>query len=283
MGSGLGSSHLAFEVAGEMSIAEQIRVGIIEDDLAVVEYLKRAFEGIEAPRTEFTISVQSTIDSKEVERWVLSDQIDVYIVDLNLPISAINSSVDASVGKGIVRMIHNRSTAGIIVYTSESLDDGATELLHIGADDFVRKSEVATEFGNRINGMQSYLLSKVLSVWRRVRPSRPQIRSQMGHYDRAFRVGDWKFSTKSQWVEGSSGREKLSATEHAVLRHLCISEDHSISKEEFSAFVMGEFPDNDDVKLKNIIYKVRQKMQLTNEIVNSEGAYRLISVGEMAK
>lgn len=258
-----------------------ITIGIIEDDLEVVGYLTRAFGDNESARHQIKFRVLSTDDYRLAESWAEDDIVDIYFVDLGLPDISKGAEPNWQVGRNLVRFIHGKSTAGIIVYTSEHLGALASELLAIGADDFVRKSEVLGEFGDSIQDMQSYLRTKAVSVWRRAQYCRPAFRTLSNYSDKRFQIGKWQFEIGSRSIEDGNGGCRLTANEHAVLRHLCVSEDNSIGALEFLTFITGQRSETEDVRLKNLIYRLRQKLGPTVELIHSDAKYRLLSVAEL--
>jgi DNA-binding response OmpR family regulator len=177
--------------------------------------------------------------------------------------------------------MHAKTTAGIIVYTSEHLANRANELLLLGVDDFIRKAEVSGEFGNNVENMQSYLRAKVLSVWKRTQFSRPTFKTFLKHVDRKFQLGKWIFAIESRSIETDQEKQKLTASEHAILRHLCVSEEHSINQSEFLSFITGQTSNSEDVRLKNLIYRLRQKLGPSVNLVYSDFSYRLLSIAEI--
>ena len=159
----------------------KLTVGIVEDEALVREYLKRAFESSFAERSNFEFLVLATSSDEVAKNWAIEDSVDVWIIDLKLPPSGNSLAVDWKVGRDLIRHLHEQSTGAIIVYTSEVLGASASELLTLGADDFVRKGEVEDGFNESTENMQAYLRAKIISVWRRAKLSRPNHRAAAIH------------------------------------------------------------------------------------------------------
>ena len=257
-----------------------ISIGIVEDEIEVLKYLTRAFEEADIERGQPKFQVFAASRVIESKSWITDDRIDIWIVDLNLPDQS-GTQTDWTIGRNLIREIHQECTGGIIVYTSESLGDRANELLAIGADDFVQKAEVANEFSLNIELMQQYLRAKVLSVWKRARYSRPQHQTLALHSKRRFKVGNWIYTVASRVLTSDEETGKLTSNEHAVLRHLCVSDTHSINKAEYLAFVTGQRSEQEDVRLKNLVYRLRKKLGDSVLLLESSEGYQLHSIVEL--
>jgi two-component system, OmpR family, response regulator TctD len=260
-------------------LREKIRLGIIEDDTQVLDYLIKAFSDSQTEKTGFYFEVSATSLLNDTDALIEQDAIDIWIVDLNLP-AEVGATPSWRVGQSLVREIHNRCTAAIVVYTSESLGERANELLALGADDFIRKAELTYEQSFKIESMQEYLRSKLISIWRRTKVSRPKFATLSAHSSRKFDIGKWRFEISTRQLNSSTEAVRLTVREHAVLRHLCISNSHTINKSEFLAFVVGQREEGNDVRLKNLIYRLRHKLGPSVSIVGSLDSYILHSVSE---
>jgi DNA-binding response OmpR family regulator len=262
-------------------VTQTLVLGIVEDDESVIQYLKAAFERDRITNPEIIFQLMIAGDGASVSEWINSDVVDVWIVDLNLPANKSSTQISWHVGRDLIRQIHSSCTGAIIVYTSESLGELANELLAIGADDFIRKAEVSAEFSGANDGMGTYIRTKLLSVWRRAKTSRPRQKSLSLHSHRVFRVGEWRFEVASRMLSSNDTVIRLTANEHAVLRHMCVSESHSINRDEFLAFVAGEKNENEDVRLKNLVYRLRQKLGSSVVISNYLEGYVLNTISEL--
>jgi DNA-binding response OmpR family regulator len=244
------------------------RVLIVEDELQYAVGLMNWLEDWRMPTTQGQCRVQIAADLDRAIGYLSSDAIDIFIVDLVLD----KTQPDRKIGAEFIRQVVTQTNAGIIVHTSLSPSDAeAAELLTQGADDYIQKpSDIET------------VRARILALWRRIQYVRPGKKSMQGHANRTFLIGDWRFVVGSRILKNATGETlRLSPTEHAFLRHICVDENHECDKVSFNLVVLGRRPSEQDMRVDNLVYRLRNKLGGSLELISEDGAYKLIDVREV--
>jgi DNA-binding response OmpR family regulator len=244
------------------------RVLIVEDELQYAVGLMNWLEDWRMPTVRGQCRVQIAADIDRALEHLSRDAIDIFIVDLVLD----KTQPYRKIGTEFIREVVAKTNAGIIVHTSLSPSDAeAAELLIEGADDYIQKpSDMET------------VRARILALWRRVQYVRPNKKSMQGHNNRAFLLGDWKFVVGSRILENSIGETlRLSPTEHAFLRHICVDENHECDRVNFNLAVLGRRPSEQNMRVDNLVYRLRAKLGRSLELISEEGGYRLLDVREL--
>ncbi len=199
--------------------------------------------------------------------YLSDDTIDIYIVDLILD----ETQPDRRIGAEFIAEVVAQTKAGIIVLTSlDEVDAKATELLRQGADDYIRKPADL-----------DYVRARMEALWRRIQLVRPSAKGLYAHNNREFLLGNWKFVVGNRILSNSEGETlKLSPTEHAFLRHLCVNEMHECDVATFNIEVLGRKSHEENMRVDNLVYRLRTKLGENLELVANDGKYRLLQVNE---
>lgn len=240
---------------------------IIEDDPQCVKDLRRAFEHAERGLT-FNVSVAAS--ASEALPYIKADQTDIYIVDLELP--EFNAAPNEKVGELLVKKIVERTSSGIIIHSSKLRKD-REDFLWAGVDDYIMK-------GDSI----SYVVAKAFTVWRRVQDARNSgTTNKKGK--RSFRLGKWQFEAGNRTLVSDEGESiRLSPTELAFVQYLC-TVDAEVDRREFNVAVLGRPAYEEDKRIDNLVYRLREKLGDSFQIVSrhDNGTYKLLNFEELSR
>ena len=166
----------------------------------------------------------------------------------------------------------DRSRAGVIVHSSLPAEIEAPGLLELGADDYIEKISSLT-----------LVRARVSALWRRVQMSQPLRARSFVHNDRVFLVGPYTFTIGDRKLRGPNEKiVALSATEHSILRYLCVVDKNEMSKETLNGEILGRQPHELDKRTDNYIYRLRSKLGPSVQLVSKKnGDYQLIDVREV--
>jgi hypothetical protein len=74
-------------------------------------------------------------------------------------------------------------------------------------------------------------------------------------------IGDWMFTIGDRTIKNLFGvTKRLSITEHILLRHLCVVEDHTIDGEVFNIEVLRREKDDRQVRMDVFVPRLREKL-----------------------
>lgn len=248
------------------------RVVIVEDEVAHATLIKRALEENSTLPNKISFSVALASGPKEARAFIDSDTADIYLVDLKLGDPEIVGRISKVIGINLVREISARTTAGVIVHSSEPEETDGPPLLVTGADDYIEKPASPEK-----------IRSRVLALWRRIQMVRPSHSAEFEHSSRTFLVGEWRFKVgKRELTDSSNNMVRLSPTEHAFLRYLCMNPKHEIDRRTFNVSVLERPTYEQEMRIDSLVDKIRAKLNRKVEIISvGESAYRLISVREI--
>lgn len=245
------------------------KILIVEDNARYAFELMRVFKD-PSKEARFDVDVVATVEQAMV--YVDRDSIDIYVVDLRLPMGESDLAEKVQSGKQLVRLIVDRSNAGIIVHSNIPMGRDAEELFRLGADDYLEK-------GNK----PEFVRAKAEALWRRIVMTRPNTAPQFVHTNRVFRIGQWRFVIGKRDLNTETGNSiRLSPTEHAFLRYLCTVEDHEISRRDFNVGILGRAAYEEDRRIDNLVYRIREKLGDDIRLISKrDGIYRLMDVTEI--
>lgn len=248
------------------------RVLIVEDDASYAIQLLRALREETPSLVQKPISVDVATNVEEALQFLNTDAIDIYIIDLKLSEGDTHLLPTPELGRDLAKMVIEKTNAGVIIHSSLPADSVAAGLIVLGADDYIQKGT-----------NKEILKAKVLALWRRIQFSRPSHSKLFVHTDRIFQIGDWYFSVgRRDLVDGAGNVIRISATEHAFLRHLCTVEGNEIDRETFNVEVLGRASYEKDMRIDNLVYRLRNKLGENLQIVSlRDGAYKLLNVKEV--
>jgi DNA-binding response OmpR family regulator len=241
---------------------------IVEDDPELAVGLVNVFEDWKAKNLQGRCKAHIALTVDRARRYLRDDTIDIYVVDLILD----KTQPDRRIGAEFIAEVVARTKAGIVVLTSlAEADAKATELLQQGADDYIRKP---ANF--------DYVRARVEALWRRIQFVRPSTRGLHTHNNREFLLGSWRFVIGNRILSNSQGETlKLSPTEHAFLRHLCVNEMHECDVATFNIEVLGRESHEENMRVDNLVYRLRTKLGANLELLANDGKYRLLQVHEI--
>jgi DNA-binding response OmpR family regulator len=260
---------------GRNGTSSPIRILVVEDTDADATRVQDALLRVGVKLLlDQPLDIKTVTDVEGVMPYLDQDSIDIYFVDLkirgNLPTIG-----DKLLGEYLIEKISESSNAGIIVYSSESVETHEARSLLAGADSYIGKTTAADT--------PDIILSTAMALWRRIRPIRVISSKSRAHARRRFLLGSWLFNPESRELQDNgSGRSiRLSQLEQVLLRHLVLVEGHEIDRETFAAYVLGRTTDNRDRRLDSIVTRLRAKLGGSVQIVSREGGYKLIDVDEI--
>ena len=241
---------------------------IVEDDPQLAIGLMNVLEDWQIPTVQGRCKVHIATNVERALSYLNNGEIDIYLVDLILDMAQPNRRIGAE----FIRDIITQTNAGIIILTSLSASDAeAAELLNQGADDFIQKPADV-----------DIIRARVSALWRRIQYVRPAMRGMLAHNSRTYFLGDWRFVIGNRLLTNSLGETvKLSPTEHAFLRHICVDENHKCDVVEFNVNILGRRSHEESMRVDNLVYRLRNKLRGNLELVANEGTYRLLNVREV--
>lgn len=257
------------------------RVLIVEDDLNYAVELMRALRVKDPnfPTARFEIDI--TPDPAVALECADRDSVDIFIVDLRFKEPNHPDSGSAEIGKRLILDIQERTNAGIIVHTSVPDDVEGASTIALGADDYIEKMSLDGGFRGRRTVAQ-VIRAKIVALWRRVQLMRSGTATKFQHANRVFQIGVWQFHIGSRTLVSDTGEEaKLTPTEHALLRYLCVIDGHEIDREQFNASILGRDAGVDDRRIDNMVYRLRVKLGPSLQLIsNHKKGYILVGVQE---
>jgi DNA-binding response OmpR family regulator len=249
------------------------RILIVDDDLATASELKRKLRDGNFPLGKMHCEIDVVEDIATARQYLIEDDVDIYLVDLQIWERANKGPKDPAIGRNFVREVVTKSNAGVIVCSALNAETEAAPMLHEGADYYLEKYQNAETFS-----------ACVLAVWRRIQQSRPKSRNTFAHTNRAFLIGQWQFRVGDRLLQNADTKEqlRLSPTEHAFLRHICTLDDHILDIETFNLEVLGRPLHERFKRIDNFIYRLRNKLGDSVQFLSHrDGAYKLLDLREL--
>jgi DNA-binding response OmpR family regulator len=248
------------------------RILIVDDEEEHIAAIEQALRNPASTIGKMNNKIASVRTVGDARDYLQNDAIDLYFLDLEIAEKP-GHGIDKEIGKSFVRDVVNGTNAGIIVCSG--YHDQAPELLEYGADDFIGKPLDL-----------KIIAAKALAVWRRALSGRPASgrERQPAHRGRTFLLGNWRFVIGDRNVTNKNGGSiRLSITEHAFLRYICVVEDHMISSDILNIEVLERDPYGPQVRLDNFIDRLKAKFLETLELSASgrTGFYKLHDIQEL--
>jgi DNA-binding response OmpR family regulator len=263
---------------------------IVENNLSYAFGLMATLKGWRPFGAKSNCTVDLAPDIDQAKKFLSLNEVDIFILDLVMHETIGDSEERKEIGQSFAKEVRDTTDAGIIVLTSLSEDDADTSWLfrEVGIDDYIRKaiSDATTviDQGNFVRQGQTdgeRVLDRVVALRRRMLPTRPG-KEQFAHYGRVFKVGPWKFVAGSRCLTSDNGETiRLSHTEHAFLCHICVSENYECDKISFNTFGMKRKSSEREMRIDNLVYRLRQKLGDNLHLISDEGSYRLLNVREL--
>jgi len=186
-------------------------------------------------------SIRCAASIAEFEALDASDPADLYLIDLGLP--------DGS-GLAVLRMLKQRSDAGVILLTGRSEETDHVVGLELGADDYVTKPFRRRELVARIN-----------AVLRRVHgqldePVAPALPAEADHVFDGYRV--WLGSRR---VVAPGGHEiALTTAEFELLSAFLGQRGRALSRDQLIELIKGRTWEISDRAVDGLVSRLRRKL-----------------------
>ena len=246
------------------------RILIVDDNEEDAKRVATALKNPDSSIGELECEIREVKDVASAREHLELDDIDLYFLDLGIA-ERFGEPARKEIGKKFVESVVDKTNAGIIVCSGFAIDEEAPPLIEYGADDYVEKT-----YGF------STIASRAMSVWRRVHTER---RSKQSHSGRKFLIGDWMFVIGDRTITNHTGATKrLSITEHILLRHLCVVENHAIDSEVFNVEVLRREKGDKQVRMDAFIPRLRAKLDDSIDLSaqGRTGVYKLLGVQEVS-
>ncbi len=202
-----------------------MKILLVDDDTTLADVTAFALR-----RAGFLVIIahdgQQALQQWEVERP------DLIILDIQLPIYD---------GLTICQSIRASSMVPIILLTVRNGDDDVVQGLELGADDYIPKPFSPKQ-----------LIARVRAVLRRsALPSRPH----------QLVVGDLLLDTTQALIQSPLGTVRLTRLEFRLLHYLLINRGQVVATDTILTYVWGYTDSNDRALLKQLVYRLRQKLE----------------------
>jgi DNA-binding response OmpR family regulator len=212
-----------------------MKILLVDDDLTLAEVT-----GFALRRAGFLVVLADTGD-RALALWE-QELPDLIILDIQLP---------GQDGLSVCQQIRARSAVPIIMLTVRNSDEDVVRGLEIGADDYVSKPFSPKQ-----------LIARVRAVLRRSSLPIPQ----------QVALGELVLDTNRQTLQIPGGVIKLTRLEFRLLHYLMTNHDQVITTESLLTHVWGYSDSRDRMLLKQLVYRVRQKLsalQYPHELIGT--------------
>ncbi|GAB4120220.1 MAG: two-component system response regulator MtrA [Roseiflexaceae bacterium] len=200
-----------------------MKILLVDDDLTLAEVT-----GFALRRAGFLVVLADTGD-RALVLWE-QELPDLIILDIQLP---------GQDGLSVCQQIRARSAVPIIMLTVRNSDEDVVRGLELGADDYVAKPFSPKQ-----------LIARVRAVLRRSSLPIPQ----------QVAIGELVLDTNRQILQIPGGAIKLTRLEFRLLHYLMTNHDQVITTEALLTHVWGYSDSTDRMLLKQLVYRVRQKL-----------------------
>lgn len=201
-----------------------MKVLLVDDDTTLADVTAFALR-----RAGFLVITAET-GEEALQTWE-REQPDLLILDVQLP------GID---GLSVCRAIRKVSDVPIIILTVRSGDDDIVQGLELGADDYMPKPFSPKQ-----------LIARARAVLRRRAPLPPAPR---------IAIGGVVLDTALQVVEGDLGAVRLTPLEFRLLHYLAVNRGQVLPTDAILAHVWGYSERGDRALLKQLVYRLRQKL-----------------------
>lgn len=201
-----------------------MRIAIVEDNKPLADGIAKAFEAEGH-------AVDQLHDSENADRFLLSENIDLIILDINLP---------GKSGLDILRALRSgtASTPVLLLTARDELDDKIAGL-DLGADDYLTKPFDLAELKARARAL--------------MRRSEKQIHA-------AIQIGALSFDTAARVIEIGGTEVDLPRREFALAELLIKSKGRILSKAQIIDQLYGAGAEVDDAAIELYIHRLRKKL-----------------------
>ena len=180
--------------------------------------------------------VSEAIDGRGLRQVMLSDPVDLVLLDINLP---------GEDGLDLTRFIRANSDVGIILVTGRTDDVDRIVGLEIGADDYITKPFNPRE-----------LLARVKTLLRRT-----TVRAPSAFESKAF--AGWRFDTRSRRLVSPAGNKvALTRAEFELLNALIAHPGTVLTRERLLGCITHRSWDPGDRTVDVLVRRLRQKLEI---------------------
>lgn len=252
-----------------------LRLLIVEDETWYAANLLQSLQRGPNP-DDFPLEINLATDGNRATEYINSDSIEIYIVDLEIPEHE-GQGVSEDVGRRVAERVLEYSNAGLIIHSKIPAERNADAFIELGADDYIEKGNLEDE-----KTVRDLVRRKARALWRRVQLLRPTDSRGSEHPGRTFLIGRWRFVVGDRELHDSSGnRVRLSATEHAFLQHLINTAGHEIDRERFNVDILERKGDESEMRIDNLVYRLRNKLDHSLFLSKGKGRYKLMNVKQV--
>ena len=225
------------------------RILLVEDDGQVASVIRRHIidSGIKLKVHYDVVIVECAEDA--ISR-VSDGDFHLCIVDLTIPKQRGTWPAE-SVGRYLVAVLAKRNNLGIIIFSSSDKGESGSDLLQIGADDYIEKSDPI-----------EFLCDKVFSLWRRIYSlSLDGVLASSRREDRSFRINGLRFDVGTPCLFEDDGDSiQLGVTEYEFIKNIVVAKDNELDFDTFKAFVLKRSTFVDRKSFDNTIFRLRKKL-----------------------
>ena len=219
----------AYDQGVRKLVSDSTHVLIVEDDAVartkLAGYLETAGH-----------RVSEAIDGRGLRQVMLSDPVDLVLLDINLP---------GEDGLDLTRFIRANSDVGIILVTGRTDDVDRIVGLEIGADDYITKPFNPRE-----------LLARVKTLLRRTTARAPS-----AFESKAF--AGWRFDTRSRRLVSPTGNKvALTRAEFELLNALIAHPGTVLTRERLLGCITHRSWDPGDRTVDVLVRRLRQKLEI---------------------
>ena len=219
----------AYDQGVRKLVGDSTHVLIVEDDAVartkLAGYLETAGH-----------RVSEAIDGRGLRQIMLSDPVDLVLLDINLP---------GEDGLDLTRFIRANSDVGIILVTGRTDDVDRIVGLEIGADDYITKPFNPRE-----------LLARVKTLLRRTTARAPS-----AFESKAFE--GWRFDTRSRRLVSPTGNKvALTRAEFELLNALIAHPGTVLTRERLLGCITHRSWDPGDRTVDVLVRRLRQKLEI---------------------
>ena len=183
--------------------------------------------------------VSEAIDGQTLRQVMLSDPVDLVLLDINLP---------GEDGLDLTRFIRANSDVGIILVTGRTDDVDRIVGLEIGADDYITKPFNPRE-----------LLARVKTLLRRTTARTPSV-------SEAKTFAGWRFDIRSRRLVSPEGhRVALTRAEFELLNALIAHPGTVLTRERLLGCITHRSWDPGDRTVDVLVRRLRQKLEVDSQ------------------
>jgi two-component system KDP operon response regulator KdpE len=208
-------------------VSGKVRVLVVDDELAILRFLKPAFIA-----NDYDVTSAGTV--ADATKRIASEVPDIVVLDLGLP--------DGD-GKDVIRRVREWSDVPIVVLSAREREAEKIEALDLGADDFVNKPFGVGE-----------LMARMRTALRH--------RMQRNAETPVLKVGDIEIDTPRRRVTRAGVEVKLTPKEFELLSFLSRHAGRVLTHRQILTAVWGPAHTEDTQYLRVYVGSLREKIEM---------------------